>query len=251
MTTTIDGTLGVTTPGITNTGTNSSTGNVTGGNFLTGGVVSAAGSITGSYIYGNGSQLSGIITSVSSLSNGTSNVTAVSSGGNITVGVGGTANVAVFSTLGANIAGNTTSNNITITTSLAVGNTTPTGTAGQIVATNSITAFYSDRRLKQNIVPIPNALDKVDRLSGVTYTQNEFAEQFGYNDYSQQVGVIAQQVQEVLPEVVKLAPFDMGPGGTSRSGENYLTVQYEKIVPLLVEAIKELRAEVEKLKGLK
>ena len=147
--------------------------------------------------------------------------------------------------------GNVTGNNATISTSLAVGATTPTGTAGQIVATNSITAFYSDKRLKANIVPISNALDKVDRLSGVTYTQNKFAEQFGYNDYSQQVGVIAQQVQEVLPEVVKLAPFDMGPGGTSRSGENYLTVQYEKIVPLLVEAIKELRAEVKELKGRK
>lgn len=149
------------------------------------------------------------------------------------------------------VTGNVTGNNITISTSLAVGATTPTGTAGQIVATNSITAFYSDERLKTNIVPIGNALDKVDRLSGVTYTQNAFAEQFGYNDYSQQVGVIAQQVQEVLPEVVKLAPFDMGPGGISRSGENYLTVQYEKLIPLLVEAIKELRAEIKELKGLK
>jgi hypothetical protein len=160
--------------------------------------------------------------------------------------------IATFSSAsGLSVAGNVTGNNATVSTSLAVGATTPTGTAGQIVATNSITAFYSDKRLKANIIPIGNALDKVDRLSGVTYTQNKFAEQFGYNDYSQQVGVIAQQVQEVLPEVVKLAPFDMGPKGTSLSGENYLTVQYEKIIPLLVEAIKELRAEVKELKGRK
>lgn len=226
------------------------------------GTISAVGNITGSYLFGNGSQLTGIVTSLGNISNGTSIISIPVSSGNATITVGGVANVAIFTTAGmsttgtvtmgtASVTGNTTSNNATISTSLAVGNTTPTGTAGQIVATNSITAFYSDQRLKANIVPISNALEKVDHLTGVTYTQNELAEQFGYHDYSQQVGVIAQQVQEVLPEVVKLAPFDMGPNGTSKSGEHYLTVQYEKIVPLLVEAIKELRAEVQKLKGEK
>ena len=48
---------------------------------------------------------------------------------------------------------------------------------------------------------------------------------FGYNDYKRQVGVIAQEVQKVLPESVKIAPFDMDVEGNSKSGENYLTVQ--------------------------
>ena len=64
-------------------------------------------------------------------------------------------------------------------------------------------------------------------------------EEFGYNDYNPQVGVIAQEVQAVLPEVVSLAPFDRDINGNSKSGENYLTVKYEKIVPLLIQAINE------------
>ena len=93
-------------------------------------------------------------------------------------------------------------------------------------------------------------MEKINKISGVYFTQNKFAEQFGYNDYSQQVGVIAQEVQEVLPEVVITAPFDYGDFGISKSGENYLTVRYEKIIPLLIEAIKELNKEVNKLKGI-
>jgi hypothetical protein len=54
-------------------------------------------------------------------------------------------------------------------------------------------------------------------------------------------------VQAVLPEVIKPAPFDTDENGASKSGENYLTVQYEKIVPLLIEAIKELSKKVELL----
>jgi len=81
------------------------TGNITGGNLVTGGVVSATGNVTGNYILGNGALLTGVITSVANINNGTSNVTVVSSGGNITVGVGGTSNVAVFTSTGANITG--------------------------------------------------------------------------------------------------------------------------------------------------
>ena len=76
---------------------------------------------------------------------------------------------------------------------------------------------------------------------------NELAETFGYNDYSQQVGVIAQEIQEVLPEAVAFAPFDRDENDNSKSGENYLTVRYEKIVPLLIEAIKELVNKVNEL----
>jgi len=135
--------------------------------------------------------------------------------------------------------------------SLGIG-TTATGTAGEIVATNQITSFYSDERLKENIVLIPNALEKVMTLRGVTYEPNRLAESFGFKK-EKQVGVIAADVEAILPEAVKPAPFDMmlfENNVISRSGEDYKTVQYEKLVPLLIEAIKELNNEVKKLKGI-
>ena len=70
------------------------------------------------------------------------------------------------------------------------------------------------------------------------------------------MGVSAQQLQKVLPEAVKPAPFDLGENNKSISGENYLTVQYEKVVPLLIESIKDLTnlvykqsSEIEDLKA--
>jgi hypothetical protein len=122
----------------------------------------------------------------------------------------------------------------------------------QIAATSDITAYYSDERLKENLGPIENPLDKVSKLNGFYYVNNDLAKSFGYNDSKLQVGVSAQEIQSVLPEVVTLAPFDFGTtedGETeSKSGENYLTVKYDKIVPLLIEAIKELSEEVNKIK---
>ena len=80
-------------------------GNVTGGNLLTSGLISATGNVNGNYILGNGALLTGVITSVANINSGTSNVTVVSSGGNVSVGVGGTSNVAVFATTGEYITG--------------------------------------------------------------------------------------------------------------------------------------------------
>jgi hypothetical protein len=134
--------------------------------------------------------------------------------------------------------------------SLGVG-TNPSGTAGEIRATNNITAYYSDRRLKENIVPIENAIEKLMAISGVTFNSNETAEKYGYIDKRRQVGVIAQEIAKVLPEVVVPAPFDIGQNedGTeySISGENYQTVQYEKIIPLLIEAFKAQQAHINRL----
>ena len=144
------------------------------------------------------------------------------------------------------LSGATTVSSTLQATSIGVG-TTPNATTGQITCTNSITAFYSDLRLKENFEPITEALLKTQSLSGVYYTQNKFAEQFGYKDYSRQVGVIAQDVEKVLPEIVKIAPFDMDGMGGSKTGEKYLTLQYEKLTPLLIEAIKELHAKVNNL----
>ena len=139
-------------------------------------------------------------------------------------------------------------------TSLGVG-TASSGVSGEIRATATITSWYSDERLKENIELIPNALEKVTSLRGVTFNANQLAESFGYINKDRQVGVIAGDVEKVLPEAVKPAPFDLiqlqEGVEISRSGENYKTVQYEKIVPLLIEAIKELNNQIKELKGIK
>jgi hypothetical protein len=123
-----------------------------------------------------------------------------------------------------------------------------------IFSQNNIIAYYSDERLKTNLGPIENPLDKVHQLNGFYYIENDLARSFGYMDEKVQVGLSAQQVQAVLPQVVTLAPFDMDIDEDTReikgskTGENYLTVDYEKIVPLLVEAIKELSEDLNKTK---
>ena len=128
-------------------------------------------------------------------------------------------------------------------------NVTPNATDGRIDAGNDIVAYSSDRRLKTNIQPLVSSLVKVQSLNGFTYHWNDLAHKLaGFNTESRLVGVYAQEVQRILPEAVKLAPFDNDGTDRSISGENYLTVQYEKLVPLLIEAIKELKAEVDELK---
>jgi hypothetical protein len=130
----------------------------------------------------------------------------------------------------------------------SVGTTADPG-AGAIYATGNITAYYSDARLKTVSGKIENALDKVAQLSGVYYTNNSVAKSFGYDSDEVQVGVLAQDVEAVLPQIVKAAPFDLDQDGNSKSGENYKTVQYERLVPLLIEAINELQAKVKALEA--
>lgn len=139
--------------------------------------------------------------------------------------------------------GNTTVN--FSTRSLKVGSGVAAGTPadGQIWAQDNVIAYKtSDQRLKDNVVNIPDALSKVMAINGVTFDWNDdyIAEQGGEDGYfvrKHDAGVIAQEVENVLPEAV----------GTKTTG--YKAVQYEKIVPLLIEAIKELKAEIERLKN--
>ena len=147
-----------------------------------------------------------------------------------------------------------TGNGLTGGTITSTGTLTMSGSySGAFSATGDITAFSSDGRLKTNVKEIDNAVDKVKAIRGVTYDWNELAATFGFNSDKKQVGVIAQEVQKVLPEVIKAAPFDTiqedGSIGPSLSGENYLTVQYDKIVPLLIEAIKEQQKQIDELKA--
>jgi len=137
------------TSGLGISGIVSASGNITGGNIQTGGIVSATGNIIGNYILGNGASLTGVITSVANINNGTSNVTVVSSGGNIAVGVSGNANVTVFSSTGQFVQGTiSASGNIQGDTFLTGGVVSATGnitggnlvTGGQVNATGNITS---------------------------------------------------------------------------------------------------------------
>lgn len=120
--------------------------------------------------------------------------------------------------------------------------------AGGIVATGEITAYFSDARLKSNITAITNAVDKVMAINGVYYNANDLAVEIAGEDKTvQRVGLLAQEVEAVLPQVVKAAPFDISDYGISKSGENYKTLQYERVVPLLVEAIKEQQQQIDQL----
>ena len=117
---------------------------------------------------------------------------------------------------------------------LGVGTSTPT-TAGLIRATNDVVAFYSsDKRLKDNLIKIGNPLDKISQLNG--YEFDWIAKEGIHENEGHDVGVIAQEVEKVLPEVVQ----------TRESG--YKAVKYEKIVPLLIEGIKEQQEQIEELK---
>jgi hypothetical protein len=96
--------------------------------------------------------------------------------------------------------------------------------AGHFTATGNVTA-YSDERLKSDIVTIPDALETVCKLRGVNFTK----------DGEASTGVIAQEVQKVIPEVVL-------------QGDEYLSVAYGNLVGVLIEAVKELKEEVQQLK---
>lgn len=113
---------------------------------------------------------------------------------------------------------------------------------GLITATRNIQAYTaSDERLKKDITVIPNALEKVSSLRGVEFEWNEDLQTY---HHGKDTGVIAQEVEQVMPTAVK-------------DGEDgYKSVQYDRIIPLLIEAVKELtqqnvalKAEIENLKN--
>jgi hypothetical protein len=152
--------------------------------------------------------------------------------GTLTVTGDTTLNSTVTSTAIVNIT-NATASSTKTTGALVV--TGGVGIGGDLFVGGDIAAYAtSDQRLKDNITPIHNALDKVLSISGNTFDWNEKSGKEGT-----EVGVVAQEILEVLPEAV-----------TTRDN-GYLAVRYEKIVPLLIEAIKELKAEIDELKASK
>jgi hypothetical protein len=141
-------------------------------------------------------------------------------------------NELVFKTDTSSILGNTNTR-MTIDSSgdVGIGDTTPSyklDVAGTIRATGDVIAF-SDVRVKENIKTIKSSLDKVSRLRGVEFNK------IGEDEKS--IGVIAQEIEKVIPEVVKT------------DDEGMKSVAYGNISGLLIEAIKELKAEVDLLKS--
>ena len=105
----------------------------------------------------------------------------------------------------------------------------------EIRVDGDVIAFHSsDKRLKDNIKPISNPLDKILKIGGYTFDWSEKQNMYEGQD----IGVIAQEIEKVLPEVVE----------TRETG--YKAVKYEKIVPLLIESIKEQQKQIEELKKL-
>jgi hypothetical protein len=131
------------------------------------------------------------------------------------------------------------SRDIKINESLGIG-VAASSTTGRLDCSNDVVAFStSDERLKENIKPLDNALDKVLKISGVSFDWKELTEEEKktiHGNEGHDIGVIAQEIEEVLPEVV-----------TERES-GYKAVKYEKIVPLLIESIKEQQKQIENLK---
>jgi len=112
----------------------------------------------------------------------------------------------------------------------------------------NIIAYYSDIRLKDVQGPIENPVEKVKAIETFYYTHGDRARELGYEGSKIQVGVSAQSVQAVAPELIHRAPIDDDGAGGSVTGESYITVDYAGLVPLLIESIKTLSAEIEELK---
>ena len=103
---------------------------------------------------------------------------------------------------------------------------------GDVIAFS--TTIASDERLKENIEVVPDALDKVEALRGVTFDWKR--------DGTPSAGVIAQEVQKVLPEAVKEVQ-------SLKGGDSHLSVNYHALTSILIESVKELSARVKELEG--
>jgi len=127
-------------------------------------------------------------------------------------------------------------NNSVITGSLSVGQTgSMSSTVGRIDATNDIVAFSSsDIRWKTNIVNIQEPIEKINKINGVSFDWIE--DELNHGNKGHDIGVIAQEIEAILPEIVN----------TRDSGMK--AVKYEKIIPLLIEGIKDLQKQINELK---
>ena len=123
---------------------------------------------------------------------------------------------------------------------------------GSIGASENIVASYSDERLKDITEYIDDVLPILNNIKVFRYNCNDVAEKYGYDKNKKELGLSAQEIQKYYPELVCLAPFDSiydseTQQTISKSGEDYLTLNYERLVPVLLQAIKELNNKYEAL----
>ena len=198
------------------------------GNITVSGIVSATGNVAGSFFIGNGSALTGL--SASKIFNGTSEANIGTSGGNANITIGGTSNVFVVATTGIFTTGTSS-----ITGNVIGGNILTGGlisATGNITTTADVTAqnvnSLSDIVLKANINPLNDAQSIINQLFGVEYDWK--------NGSGHSYGLIAQDVEKILPNAVKI------------NDAGLKSVNYNMIIPFLVETIKKLGSEVDELK---
>jgi len=117
---------------------------------------------------------------------------------------------------------------------------------GDFVISGSYTPSGSDDRLKKNKVGITSALSKVCAMEGFSFEWNDLADKIGMSDGDKHLGLSAQTVEPLVPEVVVVNDTLINPDdGTN----DYKTIRYDKLVPLLVEAIKDLKTDNDALKA--
>ena len=134
------------------------------------------------------------------------------------------------------------------------------GSGNNLRVGGDIIAFASDKRLKENIVEIPNSIEKIKQLRGVTYDWKDSALNLGFETLRQhnEIGLIAQELEKVIPQAIERAPFDntdnkkIYVSGSRIDGETepYKTIKMDKVVPLLIEGIKEQQKQIDELKEL-
>jgi CRISPR/Cas system-associated endonuclease Cas3-HD len=144
--------------------------------------------------------------------------------------------------------------NVYSMTNVSIGTTSNIDTLtvdGAIICSKGITTSFSDNRLKNYTSNIANPIDLINRLNGFHFVPNDLALNYGFTK-TPDVGLSAQEVQSILPEIVRLAPFDMTRDThnniVSKSGDDFLTICYEKMAPLFVECIKALKKELNELR---
>jgi hypothetical protein len=155
-----------------------------------------------------------------------------------------------WATSGENIYNNNTNN-------VGIGTDNPTAyklqVVGSIGASGDISASYSDERLKEVSEYIKDVLPILSKINVFRYHCNDIGEKYGYDKSKHELGLSAQEIQKYYPELVSLAPFDSAYDSetkqvVSKSGEDYLTLKYERLVPVLLQGIKELKQEINELK---